>query len=175
MHDAISGGWVLSAVVGQTGPQVTATPPAAPGADRPAEKQVVPLGAPGAAPTGAVPAGPAPAGTSQATPPSMLSMVLPLVLVFVVMILQTSMTGRKEKKRREALLSSIKKHDKVQTMGGIIGTITDIDGDEVVLRLDEGRMRVSRAAIQTVLREARPARANGVIEDKDRRTEKAEV
>ncbi|MCC6676556.1 MAG: preprotein translocase subunit YajC [Phycisphaerales bacterium] len=174
MHDAISGGWVLSAVVGQVSPELSAAPPPAPAGD----KQVVPLGAPGApaGQTGSAPAGPVPGGAGQAqSAPSMLSMMLPLLLVLVVMIVLSSMSGRKEKKRREALLSAIKKHDKVQTLGGVIGTITDIDGDEVVLRLDEGRMRVSRGAIQTVLREARPGRVNGVIEDKDRRTEKAEV
>lgn len=172
MHDATSGGWVVSAVIGQDSPQVSATPPAAP-----ADKQVVPLGAPGAVtgPSATTPGGAIPGGAAQPQAPSMISMVLPLLLVFVVMILLTSMTGRKEKKRREALLSSIKKHDKVQTLGGVIGTIIEIDGDEVVLRLDEGRMRVSRGAIQTVLREGRQARVNGVIEEKDRRTEKAEV
>lgn len=172
MHDALSGGWLIGATLAQDTPQVTAAPPAGGG-----EKAIVPLGAPGAAPsqTGTAPGGATPAGAAPGQTPSMMSMFLPLALVFVVMILITSMSGRKEKKRREALLSAIKKHDKVQTLGGIIGTITDIDGDEVVLRLDEGRMRVSRGAIQTVLREARPVKTNGVIEEKDRRAEKAEV
>lgn len=171
MDDASTGGWALSAVIGQSGPEVSATPPAPAGGEKP----VVPLGAPGAPQTGAVPAGPAPAGSGQASPLSSMSMFVPVILVFVVMILLTSMSGRKEKKRREALLSSIRKHDRVQTLGGVIGTIAEIDEDEVVLKLDEGRMRVSRGAIQTVLREARGARANGAIEEKDRRPERAEV
>lgn len=174
MHDGIMGGWVPTAVVGQVSPELTATPPAAPAGD----KQVVPLGAPVGSPTQtgtATPAGPAGAPVQPQPTPSLTTFIVPLAVVFVVMILLSSMTGRKEKKRREALLSSMKKHDKVQTMGGIIGTITDIDGDEVVLRLDEGRVRVHRGAIQSILREARGGRANGVIEEKDRRTEKAEV
>jgi preprotein translocase subunit YajC len=45
--------------------------------------------------------------------------------------------GRKEKKKRAALMASLKKHDKVQTVGGIIGTVVELTAEEVVLRVDE--------------------------------------
>jgi preprotein translocase subunit YajC len=96
--------------------------------------------------------------SSPAAPPSLWSS--PLVLVFgmlLIIMLTTVLGGRKEKKRRAELLSSLKRQDRVQTMGGIIGTIVEMKDDEVVLRVDEGtntRIRFARSAIQQVLRES---------------------
>jgi preprotein translocase subunit YajC len=83
-------------------------------------------------------------------------MFLPLALVLLLVLVMTSMTGRKEKKRREALLTSVKRGDKVQTTAGIMGTIVELSDTEMTLRVDEGsntRIRFSRAAVQQVLRE----------------------
>lgn len=167
-----SGGFVVMSVMGQTEGVPSVSPAPAPAG----ATQIVPAGAPGAAPTTLTPGSPnAPAGSAPAPGGSMMSMMLPILLVFVVMIFLTSMTGRRERKKRAELMSSLKKHDKVQTMGGVIGTIAEINDHEVVLRLEEGRMRVSRAAIQTVLSEGKGSKANGVIEDKDRRPERVEA
>lgn len=81
-----------------------------------------------------------------------------IAFALVAMVVVTSMTGRKEKKRRAQLMSSIKKHDKVQTLAGIIGTIVELGDTEVVLRVDEvsnTRIRFARSAIQGVVKEAK--------------------
>jgi preprotein translocase subunit YajC len=52
------------------------------------------------------------------------------------------------------MMSSMKKSDKVMTAGGIIGTIAEMTDDEVVLRLEEGKVRVSRSSIQAVIKPA---------------------
>ncbi|MBL8764515.1 MAG: preprotein translocase subunit YajC [Phycisphaerae bacterium] len=80
--------------------------------------------------------------------------------VFVVMIVTQVMAGRKERRRRQDLLTSLRPHDRVQTVGGLIGTIAEVKPDEVVLRVDENsptRVHVSKAAVQSVLRAAAPA------------------
>ena len=78
-----------------------------------------------------------------------------IMLAFLVLMIVMSMSGqRREKKKREAVLSSIKKHDKVQTVGGVIGAIVDVKPDTVVLKVDESsntRITFSRSAIQQVL------------------------
>lgn len=127
------------------------------------------LGAPsgGGAPTGggvegvegtpgeAVPGG-APSGTQQA--PGGMKMMLPLLFGLMIFMVVTSMlSGRKEKKKRAELMSNLKRRDKVQTIGGIIGTIAEIKSDEVVLKVDHGsqtRIRFARSAIQQVLHSA---------------------
>lgn len=55
-----------------------------------------------------------------------------------------------ERKKRQELLSKIKKNDRVYTSGGIYGTVMSVKDDEVTLRVDEDtntRIRVMRQAI----------------------------
>lgn len=81
---------------------------------------------------------------------------VPLILLFVFMIWTSSSTQRKEKKRREEMLTALKRHDRVQTIGGVIGAIVEIKDDEVVLKVDETnniKMRFARSAVQQVISE----------------------
>jgi preprotein translocase subunit YajC len=137
-------GWML---VGQ----------APPVAGEPAPQQGIP--AEGAAdPSGAAPP-PAPFGGG------FLFLLLGLM---VVMLLLSSMGQRKEKKRRQELLSSLSRHDRVQTTGGVIGTITEIRGDEVVVKVDEStntKIRFAKSAVQAVLRRSgAPGETDAAVE-----------
>jgi preprotein translocase subunit YajC len=81
----------------------------------------------------------------------LLFMFLPLILV---MILFSVFGQRKERKKREALLSSVKKHDRIRTIGGVIGSVVELNTDTVVLKVDESsntRMTFGRDAVQQVL------------------------
>lgn len=78
--------------------------------------------------------------------------LLPLVLV--MMIVMSAMSGRKEKKKREQMISAIGKKDRVQTIGGILGTVVEIKDNEVLLRVDEStntKLTFSKSAIQQVV------------------------
>ncbi len=117
----------------------------------------------------------APGGPQQGPPPmpwwaNPLNLMLIMILgMFFLMM----MSGRKQRKQRAALLSSLKKHDRVQTAGGIIGVITDMQGDEVTLRVDEGsntKIRFARSAIQQVLREGRADGTSSIEPVKERQT-----
>jgi preprotein translocase subunit YajC len=48
-------------------------------------------------------------------------------------------------------MSSIKKQDKVQMIGGIIGTVVEMSDDEIVLKVEEGRIRFHKSSVQGVL------------------------
>ncbi|MDP6480160.1 MAG: preprotein translocase subunit YajC [Phycisphaerales bacterium] len=79
-----------------------------------------------------------------------------LIILMVVMIAFSVFGGRKQRKRREALLRSLKKHDSVLTRGGVFGSIVDIDDDRVVLKVDEAsntRITVVRDSIDRVFGE----------------------
>lgn len=96
---------------------------------------------------------PAPgAGGGGAPFPPMLVILLVMGVFFIFM-----MGGqRKEKKKRAKLLASITKGDKVQTMGGMLGTVVEIRDTEIVLKVDENantRIKFSRSAIQSVVSE----------------------
>lgn len=83
-------------------------------------------------------------------------LVVPLVMVFVMYQFLIGGPQRREKRKRDDLLSNLKKNDKVLTIGGVIGTVANIsaDGDEVTVRVeDNARIRFRRTAIQTVFTE----------------------
>lgn len=82
-------------------------------------------------------------------------MMILLLGALVFMVVMTSLSGRKERKKRMELLSGLASNDRVQTIGGVIGTIVEIRDEEVVLRVDENtntRIRFSKTAVQQVLR-----------------------
>ncbi|MBI1335657.1 MAG: preprotein translocase subunit YajC [Phycisphaera sp.] len=81
---------------------------------------------------------------------------MPVILIAVLafMIIFSMRSQSKEKKKREQLLEAVKKGDKVQTIGGVRGTVTDIRDDEITLKVDENanvKIRYARSAIQSVI------------------------
>lgn len=48
------------------------------------------------------------------------------------------------------MVQTLSKNDKVRTIGGIIGTVVDVKGDEVTLKVDESnntKIKVASSAI----------------------------
>lgn len=76
---------------------------------------------------------------TDATPTTLGTILnfVPMILIFGAMFWMMSASQRKEKKKKEQLLNSLKKGQKVQTIGGIIGTIDEIKDKEVLLLVDE--------------------------------------
>ena len=94
-------------------------------------------------------------GTPQASPNMGSGFLFMMVGMLVLMIVMSVWSGRKEKKRREELLSSIGRYDRVQTAGGILGTVVDMRDDEIVLKVDEStntRIAFARSAITAVVK-----------------------
>lgn len=120
-----------------------------PGASGPAPGPITgePGGAAGPVGGGGGPGGPPP----QSLPPWIW---LPFILVFVVLIWSSMASQKRERKKKEAMIASLKKHDKVQTIGGIIGSVIEVKPNEVVLKVDEAnniKMRFAPSAIQQVI------------------------
>lgn len=66
-----------------------------------------------------------------------LGLVGPFVLMFVVFYFLLIRPQQKKTKARNAMLKSLKKGDKVVTIGGLHGTIMEISDDIVVLRVND--------------------------------------
>ena len=62
--------------------------------------------------------------------------MVPIVAIFIAMFWVMSSSQRKEKKKKEALVKSLKKGLKVQTVGGILGTVEEIKDDQITLMVD---------------------------------------
>ncbi|MEZ5975249.1 MAG: preprotein translocase subunit YajC [Planctomycetota bacterium] len=79
-------------------------------------------------------------GEGGTPPPQGLGVLnlMPLILVGVLAWFLLIAPERKRQKERQAMLAALKKNDKVVTAGGMVGVISRIDDNEVVLRIDDG-------------------------------------
>jgi preprotein translocase subunit YajC len=84
------------------------------------------------------------------TPPNPLMQFLPFILLFVVMYMILFRGPRKKQQQHKQMMQALVKSDRVQTIGGIIGTVVDIKDDEITLKIDESnntKMKILRSAI----------------------------
>ena len=88
-------------------------------------------------------------GTTQ-KPVSPLASFLPIILLFIVMYMFLLRGPRKKQQQHKQMVQSLQKNDRIQTIGGIIGTIVDIKDNEVTLKIDESnntKIKILRSAI----------------------------
>ena len=82
--------------------------------------------------------------------------IIPLVLMIGVFWFIMSRGRNKERRKYEDMLNALKRNDRVQTIGGVIGTVVDVRDNEVVLKVDENsntKMRFNRTAIKEVIQD----------------------
>lgn len=73
-----------------------------------------------------------------------LILLVVMVAVFWFFIIRPQ---RKRAKAQQELAESLEIGDQIQTVGGIKGVVVGIDGDDVVLGVEEGRIRITRRAV----------------------------
>lgn len=83
-------------------------------------------------------------------PTSPLMSLLPLILIMVFMYLLLFRGPRRQQQQQRQMVQTLKKNDRVRTIGGIIGTVVEVRGDEVHLKIDEAnntKVWISASAI----------------------------
>ena len=102
----------------------------------------------------------APATQPAAQPPALFqflqSPMFPLLLAIAVLYIFMFRSKGNEKKQREKMLSGMKRGDRVQTIGGILGKIIEVEDSRVLLKVDENsntKIWFTRSAIHRVLTE----------------------
>lgn len=115
----------------------------------------------GDAATGGAPAG---GGTGTPAPPgggdSFFRFFLPLILMFVIFYWLMYRGQKKERQKQVDLLNAIKKGDRIQTIGGVFGSIVEVREHEVVVKVDESnnvKIRFNRAAVKEILADGVPS------------------
>lgn len=74
----------------------------------------------------------------------------PILLIMVAFVFLMILPRRRQEKQQRAMLSALKRNDKVLNSGGIIGVVESVKEteDEVVLR---GGLRVTKSSIVRIL------------------------
>jgi preprotein translocase subunit YajC len=106
----------------------------------------------------------APGGAPQPGAGTGMTQVVGLVLVVGVFWWIMSRGKNKERRRYEQMLNALKKNDRIQTIGGLLGTVVDVRDNEVVVKVDETnnvKVRFVRSAIKDVVSEAAAVESKG--------------
>jgi len=73
-----------------------------------------------------------------------------ILLMFVVMWLFMIRPQRKQQKEQENFRNNLKKGDKVVTIGGIYGTVAEVDETTVLIKVDgDVKLRMAKSSIQS--------------------------
>jgi preprotein translocase subunit YajC len=90
--------------------------------------------------------GPLPGGNSG--PASVFIQFVPMIAIFAIFFFLLIRPQQRERKRKEEMLASLKKGDRVVTSGGLIGTIVGINDQTVTLKIaDSVRVECLRSAV----------------------------
>lgn len=82
-----------------------------------------------------------------------MSLMVLLLVFFYLIVLRPQ---RREQAQRRAMLAAVKKNDRVVTIGGIYGVVTNVqrEADEVTIKVDEAtntKLRVTLSSVARVL------------------------
>ena len=81
-----------------------------------------------------------------------LGSIVPFILMFAVFYFLLIRPQQRKSRQRKDLLGAIKKGDKIVTIGGMHGTIVELNDDTVVLRVNDAtKLTYDRSAINTVI------------------------
>ena len=94
-------------------------------------------------------------------------MLLVMVAIFYFMLIRPE---NKRKKEAEQMRSSVKKGDKITTIGGIVGTVVDVKENTIVIETsaDQVRIELAKWALSTNETAAEAAKAEAKKAEKSK-------
>lgn len=94
---------------------------------------------------------------------SMLTSLLPFILIFVIMYFLILRPQQKRAKQHQEMIKNVRRGDTVITSGGLIGKVTKvIDDDQLEVELADGiRVRQIRQMVSDVRAKGEPVKEDG--------------
>ena len=101
---------------------------------------------------------PAPGGQPQTDWMSMVPLLAAIAFLFYFLLIRPH---KREQAQRQKLLDAVKKNDRVLTVGGIYGVVTNVhrEANEITIKVDEStntKLRLTLGSIARVLGEESP-------------------
>jgi preprotein translocase subunit YajC len=83
-----------------------------------------------------------------------LGPTMPFIVLIVVFFWMTTRSRKRQEREKQDMLGAMKRGDRVQTIGGILGNVVEVREDRILLKVDEGnntKVWFARSAIHRVL------------------------
>jgi preprotein translocase subunit YajC len=77
-----------------------------------------------------------------------------LALIFIMLYFVMFRGPKKKQQQQDQMVKALKKNDRVQTIGGILGTVLEVTDSEITLKIDESnntKIKVLPSAINRVI------------------------
>lgn len=89
------------------------------------------------------------------TPSNPLISFLPLIFIVAIFYFLVFMPMQRQKKQQGQMLKDLQSGNEVLTTGGIVGTIVNINGDMLILRVkpDNIKLQVARSAVASLIKQ----------------------
>ncbi|MBU1261225.1 MAG: preprotein translocase subunit YajC [Planctomycetes bacterium] len=87
-------------------------------------------------------------------PKAQWTQIIFIVLLFVLMYFMLFRGPKKRQKQQQQMVQSLKKNDRVQTVGGILGTVLEVNENEITIKIDESnntKIKVLPSSISKVI------------------------
>tara|TARA_B100000809_G_scaffold159659_1_gene157028 strand:+ start:96 stop:449 length:354 start_codon:yes stop_codon:yes gene_type:complete len=86
------------------------------------------------------------------------TMFMPFILIAMLFYFLLWLPEKKKRRKHEELLGSLKKNDRIVTVGGIYGKVVNIakDAEDLTINVDENsntRVRITRSSVGQIIRE----------------------
>ncbi len=92
---------------------------------------------------------------NQSAGGSLFGLMVPLLVIFGVFYIFIIIPQQRTEKKRQAMLASLKKGDRVITIGGIIGTVNKVDDKFVILKVSqETNIKFDKSAVKGIIEKA---------------------
>ncbi len=76
-----------------------------------------------------------------------------LIIMFAIMYFLIIRPQKQKEKKRLALISNVRKQDKIVTTGGMHGVVTSVKENEVIVRVDDAKdvkLKIDKSAITSI-------------------------
>ena len=89
----------------------------------------------------------------QTSPSNPIALFAPYILIAIVFYFLLFMPMQRQKKRQAEMLANLKSGDQVVTSGGIVGTVTAVENDTIIIRVkpDNLKLQISRSAVSSLV------------------------
>jgi preprotein translocase subunit YajC len=89
----------------------------------------------------------------KASPSNSIALFAPYILIAIVFYFLLFMPMQRQKKRQAEMLANLKSGDQVVTSGGIVGTVTAVENDTIIIRVkpDNLKLQFSRSAVSSLV------------------------
>jgi preprotein translocase subunit YajC len=87
---------------------------------------------------------------TERAPQSPYFMWISMGMIFVVFYFLMFRGPKKKQQQHNQMVKNLQKNDRIQTVGGIFGTIVDVKDDEITLKIDEAnntKVKISHNAV----------------------------